>query len=113
MARFKVRLVSALSNESTLKKPRAFSSEELSQMRDAQILVTRAHAVVKQVFQENSQGYKRSSASGYFFQNVLGCILMAAVARTVFFWTEIAALHVQQLLPWYAFLAHCLHILCM
>lgn len=25
--------------------------------------------------------YKRSSASGYFFQNVLGCILMAAVAR--------------------------------
>ena len=26
-------------------------------------------------------GYKDSSASGYFFQNVLGCILMAAVAR--------------------------------
>ena len=27
------------------------------------------------------RGYKRSSAAGYFFQNVLGCILMAAVAR--------------------------------
>lgn len=26
-------------------------------------------------------GYKRSTAAGYFFQNVLGCILMAAVAR--------------------------------
>lgn len=33
------------------------------------------------ILKDSHKCYKRSSAAGYFFQNVLGCILMAAVAR--------------------------------